>query len=76
VQNSLTVAEIVANSDVIATVPGKFAARCLEQYSLKTFDLPFSLPPMQNRVYWHECMHSDARSRWFRRLLADIAKTS
>src|SRR4030088_2197960 len=33
VQNPLTVAEIVANSDVIATVPGKFAARCLEQYS-------------------------------------------
>jgi DNA-binding transcriptional LysR family regulator len=76
VQNPLTVAEIVANSDVIATVPGKFAARCLQHYALKVFDLPFSLPVVQNRAYWHECMHSDARSRWFRKLLADIAKTS
>ncbi|MDB6089184.1 MAG: transcriptional regulator, LysR family [Gammaproteobacteria bacterium] len=75
VQSPLTVAEIVANSDVIATVPGKFAARCREQFLLQTFDLPFSLPPMQNRAYWHECMHSDARSRWFRRLLVDAAKS-
>jgi DNA-binding transcriptional LysR family regulator len=75
VQNCITVAEVVANSDAIATLPRKFAVRCLKQYGLKIFELPFSLPAMQNRAYWHECMHSDPRNRWFRGLLADIART-
>ena len=72
VLNPLTVVEIVANSDVIATVPEKFAARCRERYRLQSVDLPFSLPPVQNRAYWHESVHSDARSCWFRKLLADV----
>lgn len=76
VQNPLTVAHIVADSDLIATVPGRFANRCLEQYPLQIFDLPFSLPAMQNRVYWHECMHSDEHNRWFRGLLAESAKAN
>jgi|SRR5882757_133156 DNA-binding transcriptional LysR family regulator len=76
VENPTTVAYTVANSDVIATVPKKFAARCVKQYALKMFDLPFSLPPMQDRAYWHECMHSDARNQWFRKLLAQVAKAS
>jgi DNA-binding transcriptional LysR family regulator len=76
VQNPLTVAEIVANSDVIATVPEKFAARCREHYSLQAVDLPFSVPPVQNRAYWHESVHSDARSCWFRKLLAEVATTT
>jgi DNA-binding transcriptional LysR family regulator len=76
VLNPLTVAEIVANSDVIATVPERFAARCRGHYSLQTVDLPFSVPPVQNRVYWHESVHSDARSAWFRKLLADVATAS
>jgi DNA-binding transcriptional LysR family regulator len=75
VQNCLTVAEVVANSDVIATLPGKFAARCLKHYPLQILDVPFAVPPMQNHVYWHECMHSDLRSRWFRKILEDVAKT-
>jgi DNA-binding transcriptional LysR family regulator len=74
VHNSLTVGEVVANSDLIATVPNKFAMRFLKQYPLKILELPVRLPQMQNRAYWHERMQSDPRSRWFRRLLADAAK--
>lgn len=72
VQNPLTVAHIVADSDLIATVPGRFAARCLEQLPLRIFAVPFDFPVIQNRVYWHECVHSDAQNRWFRDLLAQI----
>ena len=74
VQNPLTVAHIVADSDLIATVPGRFATRCLAQYPLHIFDLPFSFPAIQNRAYWHECMHSDEQNRWFRGLLVEICK--
>jgi DNA-binding transcriptional LysR family regulator len=74
VQNPLTVAHIVADSDLISTVPGRFAGRCLEQFPLRIFELPFAFPVVQNRVYWHECMQSDERNRWFRSLLAEIGK--
>jgi DNA-binding transcriptional LysR family regulator len=74
VQNPLTVAHIVADSNLIATVPGRFARRCLGQYPLHIFDLPFSFPAVQNRAYWHECMHSDEQNRWFRSLLVEIGK--
>lgn len=74
VQNPLTVAEVVAHSELIATLPHMFAARFLKKYPLKVFDLPFRLPQMQNRAFWHERMHSDPRSRWFRKLLAEVAR--
>jgi hypothetical protein len=61
-------------SDLIATVPGRFATRCLERFPLQIFDLPFAFPVIQNRVYWHECMHSDKQNRWFRGLRAEIGK--
>jgi DNA-binding transcriptional LysR family regulator len=73
VLNPLSVVELVANSDVIATVPEKFAARCRAQYALQCIDLPFSVPPVHNRAYWHESVHSDARSCWFRKMLAEVA---
>lgn len=76
VQSPVTVGEVVAGSDLIATLPNTFATHFLKRYPLKVLDLPVSLPQMQNRAYWHERMHSDARSRWFRRLLADVAKDS
>jgi len=40
-----------------------------------TVDLPFSVPTVQNRAYWHESVHSDARNCWCRKILADVAKT-
>jgi DNA-binding transcriptional LysR family regulator len=75
VQNPATVADVVANSDVIATVPQRLAERLLAQYALGIFKLPFSVPPMKNRAYWHECTHTDVRSRWFRQLLADVGRS-
>lgn len=74
VQNSLTVADVVANSDVIATLPFRLAVRLQAHYSLRIFKPPFSFPPIKNRAYWHECKHADMRSRWFRGLLAEVGR--
>lgn len=74
VQSLFTVAEVVANSNLVATLSKRFVTSFLKQYPLKFMELPISLPPMQIRVFWHERMQSDPRSRWFRNLLADIVK--
>lgn len=73
VQSPTTVAEVVASSNLIATLPERFALRCLERHGLKAFEMPLGLPLVQNRLYWHECMHCDPRSRWFRVLFEDLA---
>jgi DNA-binding transcriptional LysR family regulator len=73
VQSPVTVAEVVASSNLIATLPERFALRCRERHALGIFEMPLDLPLVQNRLYWHECMHCDLRSRWFRRLFEDLA---
>jgi DNA-binding transcriptional LysR family regulator len=75
VQNLLTVGEVVANSDVIATLSKRFATSYLKPYSLKILELPVRLPMMQNRAFWHERMHREPHSHWFRKLLAEVGKT-
>jgi DNA-binding transcriptional LysR family regulator len=74
VQNFASVADVVAGSDLIATISEKSARMFLRRFPLKIFELPFRPPPMQIRVFWHERMHNDPQSQWFRTILAEIAK--
>jgi DNA-binding transcriptional LysR family regulator len=75
VQSSQTLTEVVANTDLIAILPNRFAQRFLNQHALMVLDLPLKLPTMQNKAFWHERAHSDPRSRWFRKVLANVART-
>ncbi len=75
VQSFITVAEVVANSNLISTLSQRFAVGFLKHYPLKILELPIRLPPMRNCAFWHERVQSDPRSRWFRGLLVEIAKT-
>jgi DNA-binding transcriptional LysR family regulator len=75
VQNFVTVAEVVASTDLISTLSERFARRFLKHYPLRTIELPIRLPPMRNAAFWHERMQSDLRSRWFRGILVEVAKS-
>jgi DNA-binding transcriptional LysR family regulator len=74
VQNFVTVAEVVANTNLISTLSERYAARFLERYPLRILELPIRLPPMRNAAFWHQRMQSDPRSRWFRGILVEVAK--
>jgi len=75
VQNFVTVAEVVANTDLISTLSERFAMRFLKHYLLRMVELPVRLPLMRNSAFWHERAQSDPRSRWFRGILVEIAKS-
>jgi DNA-binding transcriptional LysR family regulator len=75
VQNFVTVAEVVASTDLISTLSERFARRFLKHYPLRIIELPIHLPPMRNSAFWHERMQSDPRSRWFRGILVEIARS-
>lgn len=63
-------AAIVAQSDLIATVPGNAIAG---MEAVKTIPLPFKMPQARVRQFWHRRAHTDAAHKWLRQLIANLA---
>lgn len=67
----VTLPGVVAQSDMIATVGRRVADHYLAQGTpLRKVELPFPLPNVEIRQYWHSKVQKDARSRWLRGLIA------
>lgn len=69
----LSLAMIVARSDLVVTVPHALAlyfARLAA--NLKIVRLDFEMPLIDLRQHWHRRFHHDARSRWLRALVAEL----
>lgn len=73
VKNYLTIPFIVAQSDMIATVPFRLASQFAGQLQLQILEPPIDLPEFRYALYWHERRHQDARHKWLRRALVDAA---
>lgn len=73
-QSFLSIPELVLNTDLVATVPQLMFKNHPPHRSLRLFEPPLNLPPMPGALYWHERTQDDARHRWFRRLVTDVAK--
>jgi DNA-binding transcriptional LysR family regulator len=63
---------IVANSEMIATMPRTLAELFAARRSIRLFDHPFQLPRAPSKIYWHERHHRDDGHRWFRQLVIDM----
>ena len=61
---------LVASSDLLATVPARFAAMFGGTHSFATRETPLRLPSFKLCVLWHDRAHEDAGVRWLRRELA------
>lgn len=62
-------AAIVAQSDLIATVPGNAV---VGMDGLKTYALPFKMPQARVRQFWHRRAHTDTAHKWLRQLIAAL----
>lgn len=65
----------VSDSDLVAVVPESLARRVAADHQLQVLPLPIAVPDLRNALYWHERTHKNARHRWFRQLLTEIAAT-
>ncbi|HWI14601.1 MAG TPA: LysR family transcriptional regulator [Burkholderiales bacterium] len=74
VQNLSVMSEVVAASNLIATLPERLAVRLQEKYPLQVLPLPLSVPDIRIALYWHERTHKHAAHRWLRQALSDVAK--
>jgi DNA-binding transcriptional LysR family regulator len=64
---------IVAESDLIATVPRRLALGFKRALKLQVLPIPFTIPPFRLSMLWHERVDSDPAHRWLRELVISTA---
>ena len=69
----ITAPFLVAQSDLITTVPWLLAASVLEQMPLVAFRPPIPLPDIRNVLVWHDSVDKESGSVWMRNTVIDGA---
>lgn len=73
VSNYATLPPLVIETNVIAVLPRRLAAKADKELPVKMFELPFDVPSVQSKLIWGRGAERSPVSSWFRQLLADIA---
>jgi DNA-binding transcriptional LysR family regulator len=72
VPHFVAVGYILQNTDLIATVPERFAASCAAPFGLTTMPVPIPLPEIAINLFWHARYNRDPANKWFRQLMFDL----
>jgi DNA-binding transcriptional LysR family regulator len=62
--------QVLASTDLIATVPERYAQRAVQPFGLTTRPLPVALPESAIHQFWHARLHRDPGCQWLRELIA------
>jgi DNA-binding transcriptional LysR family regulator len=68
----LGVARIVAQTELLAIVPFRYAHALASSEAIRLLPVPVELPSFQVKQHWHERYHADVSNRWLRQLLAAL----
>ena len=60
---------LIAQSDLIVTVPEDLGQAFSKLVNIKLFKPPLKLPHFEIRQYWHERHHADAANKWMRAVI-------
>lgn len=63
----LSVPQIVATTDLVATVPTDMAVHFAQLEPWQAFEPPINTPPYPVKQYWHTRFHNDPGHGWLRR---------
>lgn len=64
---------LVAESNLIATVPRRLALRLRDTLKFQVLPLPVAMPPLRLSMLWHERMDADPAHAWFRKVVSETA---
>jgi DNA-binding transcriptional LysR family regulator len=73
VPSLMTIGEVVAETDLIATIPAGIADILSKIYKLEMYTPPVKLGEIKVAMYWHEKMQTDKRHVWLRNTIAGVA---
>lgn len=80
VPHYVALGDVLGHSDLIATVPERFAQRVTRPFALTTRALPLVVDGSAIHQFWHARLHKDPGHQWLRTLVAqcfgDGSKTS
>ena len=65
---------LVAETDLVLTTPRWLAQKLAAHVDLVVRRPPIPVPPIRAPMLWHERSHRDPKHRWFRELLARLAR--
>lgn len=66
--------ELVANSDLVATLPSRIARYQARHLRLAVLEPPIELPPLEIGIAWGAVEHYDLAHRWLRERIIHIAR--
>lgn len=69
VPHFVAVGHILSTTDMIATVPERFARYCVDPFDLRYTALPLTLPEIGINMFWHSRFHKEPGNQWFRSLI-------
>ncbi|MCW8864441.1 MAG: LysR family transcriptional regulator [Colwellia sp.] len=65
-QHFFSAGRVVANSDMLLTLPKSTATLLSQALSVNIYPLPVELPSIAIHIYWHENVDKDPANRWLR----------
>jgi DNA-binding transcriptional LysR family regulator len=68
----LGVARIVAQTELLAIVPGRYGDEMAGSEDIHLLPVPVELPSFEVKQHWHERYHADASNRWLRQVIAKL----
>ena len=72
VPHFLAGAMLVADGDMILTLPSRLAHRLAQRLPLALLDVPLPIAPLSPAMIWHERVHGDPAHIWVRQQLVDV----
>ncbi|HJV00186.1 MAG TPA: LysR family transcriptional regulator [Burkholderiaceae bacterium] len=72
VPHFLAGAMLVADSDMVLTLPGRLARRLVATLPLTLLALPLEVAPLSPAMIWHERLHGDPAHVWVRQQLVEV----
>lgn len=70
--NFLGIGALVAQTDLMITVPARVAETLVRISDVKVFNPPFKLPGFAIKQHWHERYQNDPASKWLRSVISDL----
>lgn len=72
VPHFVAVGHILQSTNLVATVPERFAERMAKPFGLKYVPHPVKLPQIAINLFWHAKYHKDPANQWLRGLLFEM----
>jgi len=71
VPHFVAVGHILSRTNMVATVPERYAQECLAPFGLKSAAIPVELPEIAISLFWHAKFHKEPGIQWLRGVMFD-----